>query len=195
MISTNTASLEVMSQTKSELPACRCFLPGSSAELKRMDQKRLTELLHYCKSTGVFRWRARKRGVTLGRVAGCLDRYGYWYITLDGKRYAAHRLVWLYIYGAWPLFCIDHVNRRRTDNRLINLREATSAENRQNLSLDKRNKSGTRGVSFDALNKKWRASISVNGKAKNLGRFADKADAIAAYATAAKKYHTHNLTV
>jgi hypothetical protein len=194
MISLNTASLEVMSQTKSEPPACRCFFSWGRCEGFIMNQERLQQLLHYCPETGVFIWRARKRGVTVGRVAGNLDRYGYWYITLGHKRYVAHRLAWLYFYGAWPSECIDHINRVRTDNRIRNLRQATHAQNRQNLTLDFRNKSGFRGVSFDAVNNKWRASISVNGKAKNLGRYTTKEAAASAYADAAATYHTHNLT-
>ena len=159
-----------------------------------MNQDRLKELLYYCPKTGVFKWINSRRGVTQDRPAGCVGRYGYWFITLDRKRYAAHRLVWLYMHGAWPVSCIDHINRNRIDNRAVNLREATREQNRQNLSLDARNKSGARGVSFDVINIRWRASISVKGKAKNLGRYIDKSDAIAAYARAAAKYHSHNLT-
>lgn len=182
-----------MSQTKSELPACRRFFSGSLAELNPMNQTQLHELLHYCRDTGVFTWRRSRRGVTQGGIAGCIGPYGYWCITINHKRYLAHRLAWLYVHGVWPADCLDHINRIRTDSRLINLREATRAQNRQNISLDRRNTSGARGVSFDAVNKKWRASISVNGKAKNLGRYTDKTEAIAAYAAAALKYHTHNL--
>jgi hypothetical protein len=193
MIRANTASLEVMSQTKSELPACRRFFSGSLAELNPMNQTKLHELLHYDTETGVFIWRQSRHGVAQGQIAGSIGRYGYWSITLDHKRYLAHRLAWLYVHGKWPADCIDHINRIRTDNRLINLREATRAQNRQNISLDRRNKSGARGVSFDYANKKWRASISVNGKAKNLGRYPSIEDAAAAYAKAALVFHTHNL--
>lgn len=158
-----------------------------------MDQARLKELLHYCPDTGVFTWRSRRRGVTVGSSAGHLSRYGYLAVTLDHKRYLVHRLVWLYVYGAWPAECVDHINRVRTDNRLCNLRTATRAQNRQNLSLTSRNSSGFRGVSFDKKNNKWRASISVNGKAKNLGRFVVLSDAKVAYAKAAAVFHTHNM--
>jgi len=154
--------------------------------------ERLRELLHYNPDTGLFTWRKSKRGVTAGRVAGCVGRYGYWTLNIDYKRYAAHRVAWLYVYGVWPVECIDHINRLRTDNRISNLREATPAQNRQNLCLSAKNKSGTRGVSFDRINGNWRASISVGGKAKNLGRFASKSDAASAYAVAAAKLHTHN---
>lgn len=158
-----------------------------------MNQNQLKELVHYCAETGAITWRVRKRGVTVGRIAGNVGRYGYWYLVVNGKRYVAHRLIWLYVYGVWPTNCIDHINRNRIDNRIINLREATIEQNRQNLGLDKANKSGFRGVSYDSKNKKWRASISVKGRAKNLGRYADKNSAALAYKIAAAKYHTHNM--
>jgi hypothetical protein len=152
-----------------------------------MNQARLKELLHYCPLTGVFTWRST------GKITGCITRYGYLETQLDKRRYRLHRLAWLYVYGKWPIDCIDHKNRVRTDNTIENLREATRAQNRQNLTLDTRNKSGVRGVSFDFLNKKWRASISINGKTKNLGRYKLKEDAAKAYKKAASVYHTHNM--
>lgn len=161
--------------------------------MDELSQARLKELLHYDADTGVFTWRARKRGVTVGRIAGSPAHYGYWCLVLEGKRYAAHRLAWLYVYGVYPASCTDHINRIRRDNRIANLREATRAQNLQNLGINDRNKSGARGVSFDALNDKWRASISVDGRAKNLGRFSTKEDAAQAYKVAAAKYHTHNM--
>ena len=152
-----------------------------------MNQVRLQELLHYCPLTGVFTRRST------GKITGCVNRYGYLDTQLDNQRYPLHRIAWLYVFGVWPSDCIDHKNRVRTDNRIENLREATRAQNRQNLALDARNKSGVRGVSFDAANKKWRASISVNGRAKNLGRYKLKEDAAKAYKKAASVYHTHNM--
>ena len=46
-------------------------------------------------------------------------------IHIDGYSYKAHRLVWLYVYGKWPEYTIDHVNREKSDNRLCNLRGRT----------------------------------------------------------------------
>jgi hypothetical protein len=54
-----------------------------------------------------------------------------------------------------------------------------------------KNKSGYRGVSYDKINDMWRASISVGGKARNLGRYDSIAEAAAAYKQAALKLHTH----
>lgn len=48
--------------------------------------------------------------------------------------------------------------------------------------------SGYRGVSFQQINKKWRAGIQVNGKAINLGDFKLEYKAAEAYNKAARKY-------
>ncbi|WP_420372099.1 HNH endonuclease [Pseudomonas aeruginosa] len=34
-------------------------------------------------------------------------------------------MAWLYCYGKWPAAQVDHLNHRRDDNRLSNLREAS----------------------------------------------------------------------
>ncbi len=63
-------------------------------------------------------------------------------------------------------------------------------QQRQSL-LPKNRKKGSskyRGVSFGQVSRMWRASITVHGKAKNLGDFDDEHTAAAAYNRAAKKY-------
>ena len=73
---------------------------------------------------------------------------GYWDIGLDDKRFYAHQLAWLYVHGVWPKAEIDHINMDRADNRLVNLREATKAQNNFRRKLQSNNKSGRTGVSF-----------------------------------------------
>lgn len=43
---------------------------------------------------------------------------------------------------------VDHINNKKLDNRLANLRYATGSENGQNSKLSARNTSGFEGVSF-----------------------------------------------
>lgn len=59
---------------------------------------------------------------------------------------------------------VDHINRDSFDNKLSNLRWTTKIQNSLNKGLSKKNISGFRGVSFNQKDKKWRASISINGK-------------------------------
>jgi hypothetical protein len=63
-------------------------------------------------------------------------------------RHRAHRVAWLYVKGRWPRRTIDHRNRRRSDSRFDNLRDASQRLNGQNRidgTVERREtKSGTR---------------------------------------------------
>lgn len=97
-----------------------------------MKQTRLQELLEYAPETGVFRWRVNRTSVRAGTMAGRLDSKGYRQISVDGQRYGAHRLAWLYMNGEWPKHEIDHVNGDRDDNRIANLRDVVRTINMRN---------------------------------------------------------------
>lgn len=151
--------------------------------------ERLRELLHYDPETGEFLWKIRRRGVRASSVAGYARPDGYRRIVVDGGRYMAHRLAWLYMKGTWPAEEVDHDNLIRNDNRWDNLREATTAQNKGNCTKRQTNTSGFKGVSWHAIGRKWRASIQVNNRHIYLGLFDDINDAAAAYADASEKYH------
>ena len=101
----------------------------------------------------------------------------------------AHRVAWAIHYGFWPTEHVDHVNGNRTDNRLVNLRQATRSENMCNRSAPSDNTSGLKGVYWNAREKKWHVQLSFEGKRKSVGYFKDKGKAAEAYAAAAAKYH------
>lgn len=146
-----------------------------------LTQTRLKELLRYDPDTGVFTWRvARTAGVKAGDVAGALDHEGYRILTLDNRPYKAHRVAWLYVTGEWPPHVIDHINKDAGDNRLCNLRLATSAQNGMNRRTDVRNSTGVTGVTWCRTSKKWRADIGESGRIIRLGRFDNLIDAVAA---------------
>lgn len=153
-----------------------------------MTQERLKELVSYDPDTGVFTWlpRFRLRHLAKDGRAGCVNkRTGYRYLSVEGVHYKASRLAWLYVYGQWPTHAVDHINRDRADDRLVNLREATIAENNQNRGEHKNNTSGWRGVFKDKNNPtKWRAQITVNGKRRHLGCFDTPEEASQAYLAA-----------
>ena len=151
--------------------------------------ERLRELLYYGQETGVFRWRVPRQGVSVGDVAGGPDFWGYWKIGIDGKKYAAHRLAWLYVHGAWPTTDIDHIDRRKSNNAIENLRVATDTQNLMNAKTRSDNRSGYKGVCFEAGRNKWRAGISIDGRYVNLGRFSTPEVAHAAYCAAATKHY------
>jgi hypothetical protein len=161
--------------------------------------ERLRSLLSYEAESGTFRWRHdRIRGrlrvvnAEAGEVAGSVrPNSGYVRIGIDGRQYFAHRLAWLYTYGAWPTSEIDHRNGVRSDNRLANLRDVSRRVNQQNaLSPKHGTASGLLGV-FRARSKseRWGARIGVNGKEQHLGTFKTPEAAHAAYIEAKRRLH------
>lgn len=155
--------------------------------MTELTQARLKGLLHFNADTGVFTWIANT--IRIGRVAGGLDKNGYVLIHVDGKRRKAHRLAWLYMHGELPIEYIDHVNCIRSDNRIINLREANKSENEHNRTKYLNNKTGFKGVSWHKASQKWQSCIKVNGKQKHLGLFDTTEAAHATYCKAAKELH------
>jgi hypothetical protein len=148
-------------------------------------QSRLTELLDYAPETGKFCWKVRRKAhggyVLPDDVAGHLSDRGYVFIGIDGVIYRAHRLAWLYVTGLMPDTQIDHVNGDRADNRWGNLRSATNALNAQNLRRPHRdNRTGYLGVTKHAGGK-FAAHISIDGKVRHIGLFADAISAHKAY--------------
>lgn len=153
-----------------------------------LTRERLQEVLYYDPETGEFRWKVSlSRRIKVGDVAGCLTD-GYRQIEIDHTVYVAHRLAWLYQTGDWPTKFIDHINGIRSDNRFVNLREATTTQNAQN-SRSVRGKSIWRGVCWETRKKRWRAMIRVNGKQRHLGYFEDEEKAAEAYQSAQRLFH------
>lgn len=154
-------------------------------------QSRLKELFHYDLETGLFtRLVTIAHNAKAGDIAGTVDSGGYIQIMVDGKRYQAHRLMWLWVTGEWPDE-VDHINHVKDDNRWINLREVSRVENCRNQSLPKNNTSGICGVYWYKASKKWMAYIRVSGKLIGLGLFENMLDAIEARKIAENKYKYH----
>lgn len=79
----------------------------------------------------------------------------------------------------------DHINGDRLDNRKINLRICTHAENMRNTKLRSDNNSGYKGVGRFKRDKKWRARIVIGGIYRHLGCFDTAYEASLAYKAAA----------
>ena len=60
--------------------------------------------------------------------------------------------------------CIDHVDGNKLNNHWSNLRYCSYSDNNKNRGKYKNNKSGEKGVTWDELNKTWRANWCQNGK-------------------------------
>jgi len=150
-----------------------------------INQTQLKEIVNYDPLTGVF---TRLNGA----IAGTNDGQGYIQITINKIKYRAHRLAWLYMPGRWPTM-IDHINRNRSDNRWLNLREVTRRESNLNRKIPKSNKSGVKGVSWSKQNNCWIATIKIDGKSYYLGCY--DTIALAAAARHAAERGTDYITV
>ena len=149
-------------------------------------QKRLKELLRYDPQTGEFRWRFSRPGCSKDTIAGTSVN-GYVAIKLDRQRYLAHRLAFLYMAGEMPDE-VDHINRRKTDNRWDNLRDVCRSTNHANSKMHSRNTSGVRGVCWHKRHEKWWAYINWKGVRTDLGMHDTLSAATKARRKAEQKY-------
>lgn len=147
----------------------------------------LQRLFSYEPKTGNVYWIAKGKGRIKKKSAGTVVNAGYIGIMIEGKRHYAHRIAWALHHGKHPIDQLDHINGIKTDNRIVNLREATNLQNGKNLSLNKNNKTGYSGIYFKT--NAWTAYIKVNYTNLYLGRFAKKEDAIAARLKAEQEFY------
>ena len=170
----------------------------------------LRDLLEYNPETGALTWRERRAkhyphvsGKTPEHCAAVFNssfsgkpaftnvsKNGYRTGSIFNHHYYAHRVIWKLVHGSDPLD-IDHVNGDRTDNRLCNLESKPRGENLKNRRLSRNNTSGFHGVWRDASRGRWIATIENDGRRINLGRFEEKADAVAARKAAEKALGFH----
>lgn len=146
-----------------------------------ISQKELKRRFSYDPLVGDFRHLTAIRNKPVGAIAG--NRCdGYIIMAIDGVKYKAHRLAWLYFYGDWPKGDIDHIDGDRSNNAIENLREASRSQNLANQGKNRRGTSKYKGVCFDKNRGKWSAHISFQRKHLALGRFETEEMAAKAYA-------------
>jgi len=165
-----------------------------------MEQSYLKSQLDYDADTGIFTWKAVSKfhKSRNGKEAGTRHHTGYLHISIDGKKYSAHRLAWLYVHGEFPEEFIDHINGVRDDNRIVNLRDVSHNVNCLNRKIQTSNTSGHPGVKNvsryskrkKAMITKFAADISVKGKRFYLGNF-DTFEAAKSARVAAEKLYGH----
>jgi len=121
------------------------------------------------------------------------DAKGYWVHTASGKKsIKQHRYIWEKANGPIPDgMQIDHINGKRDDNRLSNLRVVSHRENAQNAKLHIHNKSGVTGVRWNKQRGKWHSQIQASGKQITLGRYDDWFEAVCARMSANNRYGFH----
>lgn len=135
-----------------------------------LKQERLKEKLEYDLNTGIFTWIVKHPGVKTGSSAGCKLNSGAIQIMIDGKKFAAHKLAFLYVTGMWPDE-VDHINGNNSDNRWFNLRVCNHSQNLLNRKIDRRSSTGKKNVTVDPRTGKYRVVLSIDGKRKWIGSY------------------------
>lgn len=146
-----------------------------------LSAKHLREILHYDPDTGLFTWRVyhggrSKAGKPAGSTQWMRPGYSRRRIIIGRREYKANCLAWLYMTGEWPDRKVDHINTDPMDNRWVNLRLATSAQNQWNVGMRRNNTTGFTGVYYDKRRNKYRTELHVH-----LGRFDTAEEAYEVY--------------
>lgn len=147
-----------------------------------MNQDYIKKLFTY--ENGALLWNSKRPHTLIkkGDIAGHLNKIsGYVEIRLLNKNWKAHRLIWLYFYGNLPKGSLDHINGIRNDNRIENLRLATTRENGQNR---KEHRCGKLVGTKKTTSGKWVARIKINNKSIYLGTYLTQEEAHEAYLNA-----------
>lgn len=134
-----------------------------------MKVDRLKNIFMYDPHTGVFTNLISRGRAKAGKIAGYLGAGGYLRVKIDYEEHYLHRLAWLFVHGNMPPDQIDHINGRRDDNRLCNLRLADNSQNNQNRTLQSNSTSGFKGVSLHKKSGLWFAYAQAKGIRKSAG--------------------------
>jgi hypothetical protein len=92
-----------------------------------LTQQRLKELFDYNNGQLIRKFKGLRTKV--GDVVGWNNGNGYIRLDVDGKKYYAHRLIWIYHNGQCEDALIDHIDGNRSNNCIENLRLSDVSKN------------------------------------------------------------------
>jgi hypothetical protein len=130
---------------------------------------------------GQLFWTKSRPGRRVNSPVGCLSPNGYLVVRIDGKLYYAHRLVWALCKGSPVPDTLDHINGNRSDNRIENLRPATTKDNTVNRKKRANAKSKWYGVTWSKKSNCWKTQYMIDGVNYYVGEFLCELDAATAY--------------
>ena len=128
----------------------------------------------------------RVKGLKRGKILKCENmRDGYVRATLCKKnvenRFRVHRLVLETFQPMEEDLVCDHINHIKNDNRLVNLRWATTSQNNRYLQKREGCSSQYIGVYKTTRGKPWRATCKIDGVKSHLGTFDTEEEGAKAY--------------
>ena len=128
-------------------------------------QTELKALYDYDIDTGILTSKRWSKPVGSRKPDGLTTRFG-----------RIHRLIWVWMTGEeLGADVIDHINGDPYDNRWVNLRRCTVAQNQMNRGNNANSTSGFKGVCWSWDTMRWQAQIGFMGKIYYLGQY-DTAD-------------------
>lgn len=142
-------------------------------------QELLRSLFHYDPVTGILTYAINVRRGRAGAEAGWINLRGYRKVSIRGREYPAHVLIWVWMTGVYPTVDVDHEDRNRANNIWTNLRLATRSQNLTNQGTKFNNSSGFKGVS--SRGNSHSASFRLNKGIVYLGSFSTAEEAARAY--------------
>ena len=155
----------------------------------RPTYEQISRFLRYDPESGHLYWKKPRRGARGRLIAGCVHKHlGYVLVTVNRYRTYAHRVAWLLMTKEWPPSEVDHVNGNRADNRWVNLRSATSSQNKMNKKVRSDSRTGLKGAWLHSPGK-WRSKVKVNGVIHDLGLFDSPQEAHEAYIRKSRELH------
>jgi hypothetical protein len=147
-------------------------------------QEELKNLFDYVDGELIAKTNSKRRKT--GKALGTLTPKGYLTASVHGRLHRVHRLVFLYFHGYIPEQ-VDHIDNNRTNNRIENLREATSEQNNHNRMP--MSQSQIKGVYWVKESNKWVAAIGIKRKKIHLGTFQTIEEAALVATQARQKLH------
>jgi hypothetical protein len=125
-------------------------------------------------------WSSKSNKFLVGNEHAVVRGNGYLCVSLDRTRYPISRLVMMVFNPNFDQnLAVDHIDGNPHNNRLDNLRMATSAQNSYNRGTPSTNTSGHKGIRWHKRDKSWEALITIHGKQHSKYFGNDKQAAIA----------------
>lgn len=147
----------------------------------KVTANRVRELLDYDPVTGAFDWKEpNDRSPREGGKAGKLVGRGKREISIDYRRYPAHRIAWLHHHGEWPSGFLCAVNEDYDDLRIDNFVDQSRGEMARKGGPRRTNTSGYRGVTWAKDKQRWLTYLTHNYKRVHVGYFKTTEEAVAA---------------
>lgn len=128
----------------------------------------------------VSKYHKEKNGCPAGTPRKNRNDKVYWVITIRKHAYKRSRIIFAMAHGRWPKDNIDHINGNSTDDRLVNIREATATQNAWNHKTRSKRLPLPMGVRVVGSGR-YQARISCNKQMHHLGTYATPEEASIVY--------------